>query len=196
MDGALYLLVWVTGLCCLWIFWDQVVKRLLLDLFRERVFELRFDMFRLGMENKIDYNSEVYRQLETLLCGLLRFGHRVTFLTWVFSRAEQERAKKRKDYQDFSSQIALKISRLDPGVQAELSRILSEVSKAIMLYMAFTSLFFLGWFALTLLAKLVGLWRSESVKVVSGVVEQEAYRAEIKRDRVASGSVDLSAVAL
>jgi hypothetical protein len=195
MNSTFYVLVWVTGLSCLWLFWDQAVKRLLLDLFRERVFELRFDMFRLGMAGKLDYNSEVYRQLETLLCGLLRFSHRVTLLTWFFSKAEQERAKKRKDYEDLSHQVALKISRLQPDVQAELSRILREVSKAIWLYMAFTSLFFLGCFVVAMMAKLVGLWRPDRVQQISGVVEQEAYRAEIKRDRSNGNNVDLSAAA-
>jgi hypothetical protein len=191
MHNPMYVLIWLAGLCCLWIFWDQAVKRLLLDLFRERLFELRFSMFRMGLDGKIEFESDVYRQLEILFSGLLRFGHRVTLLTFIFSREEQEKSKKNKDYVDVSQQIGLKISRLDPKVQQEIGTILIEVRKAIMLYMAFTSLFFLCVYVVLMTAKLLGFWNPDKVKEISDVVEQEAYRAESKRGI----SVSITAIA-
>jgi len=103
MQSPVYLLSWVTGACALWLFWSLGIKRLFLDGFRERLFELRFELFRLGMSNELPYESDTYRTLEMLICGMLRFGHRITFLTYVMCVVEQQRAKKEKDFVDFLS---------------------------------------------------------------------------------------------
>jgi hypothetical protein len=182
MQSPVYLLSWVTGACALWLFWSLGIKRLFLDGFRERLFELRFELFRLGMSNELPYESDTYRTLEMLICGMLRFGHRITFLTYVMCVVEQQRAKKEKDFVDFSQQIALKISRLDPKTQAKLTEIMSNLTTATNLYMAFTSLPFLTTFALYETAKVFGLLRpAHETRTMSYVIEREAYRSECMR---------------
>lgn len=184
MHSPIYILVLVAGLSCLWLFWEYAVKNLLLDVFREQVFVQRFALFQLGMNGQLAFDSEIYRQIETLLCGLLRFGHNVTFLTFMFSREQQEKAKSRTDYVDVSQEIAAKIALLNPDVQAEVAKILLRVQRAILLYVSFTSLLFLIASIGFTLAKLVGVWRPEKAKEISDVVEREAYRAELKRSTV------------
>jgi len=181
MQSPFNLFIFIAAVSGLWIFWDKALRSLLLDAFRERIFELRFSLFELGMKDDVNFESEVYRQLETLLSGLLRWAHNVTFLTFVISRAEQEKAKQQKDYVDVSQQIELKIRQLNPEVQDEMNRILTETRKAILLYISFTSLFFLGCSALLTTLRLVGIWHPEKADEISNVVEQEAYKAEIKR---------------
>ncbi len=180
MHSPLYLLIWVTGVCSLWLLWNLGFRSLFLDLFRERIFGLRYSLFRLGMDGELQFDSDIYRTLETLMCGLLRFGHRLTPLTYVFSWREQERAKREKDHVDISQQIALKISRLEPEVQIKVQKLLVELRRDILLYMAFSSLWFLLIMAVMMSAKAVGLWRPEKGKV-SDVIAHEAYRAESKR---------------
>jgi hypothetical protein len=182
MQSPIYLLSWVAGACSFWFLWSLGIKKLFLDAFRERLFELRFELFRLGISGELPFDNETYRTLETLICGLLRYGHRITFLTYVFSVIEQERAKKDKSYVDVSQQIALKISRLDSKTQSKLGRILKGLSMAINLYMAFTSLFFLSIFSVYKVAKFFGIWQPvQETKQISFVVEREAYRAESLR---------------
>jgi hypothetical protein len=182
MQSPIFILSWVAGVCSLWFFWSIGIKRLFLDGFRERLFELRFELFRLGMSGELPFESDTYRVLETLICGMLRFGHRITFLTYVFCRIEQERAMKDKDFVDVSRQIALKVSRLNPTTQAKLVEILNGLRLATIVYMAFTSLFFLSVFTIFETAKVLGIWRpDEKAKEISFVIEREAYRAESMR---------------
>jgi hypothetical protein len=182
MQNPIYLFSWVLGACALWFLWTLGIKRLFMDLFRERVFELRFQLFSLGMTNELPFDSDTYRTLETLMCGLLRFGHRITFLTFIFSRLEQNEAKKEKDYVDVSQQMALQISRLDANTQKKLREILAGVHLAIVLFMGFTSLLFLLTAAVLAVSKSLGLWRSERAEAeLSGVIEREAYRSEARR---------------
>jgi hypothetical protein len=182
MHNPFYLMVWVAGVCCLWLLWDWAIKSLFLDFFRERVFELRFCLFRMGMDGEVPFDSDVYRQLEVLLCGLLRFSHRISFLTFIFSKMEQKHLIKTEDHVDVAKEISLKIKQLNPDTQEKLVEMLDSVRNAILLYMIFTSLSILSISIVLFLARHIGVWRSEEAKKISGVIEQEAYRAESKRN--------------
>lgn len=182
MQSPIFILSWVTAACSLWFFWSLGFKKLLLARFRERLFELRFELFRLGMSGELPFESDAYRSIETLMCGMLRFGHRITFLTYILCRREQERAKKDKDYVDMSKQFALKISRLDPSIRDKVTKILASISNETIVYMSFTSLFFLLIIGVYLVAKGCGLfWQDHKTKEISFVIEREAYRAESMR---------------
>lgn len=181
MHSPIYILFLVSGLSGLWLFWDHALKPLLLDEYRERLFALRFSLFRLGMQGKLPFDSDVYRQIETLLCGLLRFGHNVTFLTFFMSRDAQERARKEKGYIDLSAQLTSKIACLQPEVKQEVDEILIGLRKAILRYISFTSLLFLTFAVVVLIARLMGIWRPDKANEISNIVEQEAYRSELKR---------------
>jgi hypothetical protein len=177
MQSPIFLVSWAAGLCALWFLWSLGIKRLLLDGFRERLFELRFELFRLGCDGSLPFDSDTYRSLETLINGLLRFAHRVFFMSYVLSRIEQEQAKKDKDYVDVSKQLALKISRLDPTARSKVIGILNSIRSAIVLYMTFSSLFLFALIMVLLFLKRLGLWRPDNAKAeLSGVIEREAYR--------------------
>jgi len=177
MTSPFYIVIWVAGICGLSLLWDKGIKPLALGLFRERIFELRFSLFRLGMTGELPFDSKLYRRTETLLCGLLRFAHRVTFMTYIFSKAEQEKDKKLKDHVDVTAEINLEMSRLAPEARKNFGKIMRDVSRAILLYMAFTSMFFLAASIPIALLRVLGIWRSEKAKEVSNVIEQEAYRS-------------------
>lgn len=182
MQSPVYLLSWVGAVCVAWFLWTLGVRPLMLDAMRERLFELRFRLFRLGTAGELSFDSEAYRALELLFCGLLRFGHRITFLTFLLSQIESERAKKEKDYVDVSNQIALKISRLTPEAQAKLGQVIEDMHKALIVYMALSSLFFLSIFLVMKVSKWLGLWHPENAKErVTRVIEREAYLAESRR---------------
>lgn len=179
MQSPVYLLSWVGAVCFGWFLWTLGIRPLMLDGVRERLFELRFRLFRLGMTGELPFDSEAYRALELLFCGLLRFGHRITFLTFLSSQIESERAKKEKGYVDVSKQIALKISRLSPETQEKLSLILKDMHTGIIVYMAFSSLFFLSIFTVAGVCKWLGLWHPENARQrVTRAIEREAYLAE------------------
>lgn len=182
MRSSIYIVDWVTGAFAIYLLWDFCVKGLLLDLLRDRLFELRFELFRLGQKGELEFGSPVYRMIETLLCGLLRFAHRISFPIYIFSLIEQEQAKKEKNYVDLSQQVALHVSRLDKSVQAEVGQLLSKARLAINLYMAFSSALFMVVTAVFLMLRLAGIHRQNvPSKRPADVIEREAYRSEQRR---------------
>lgn len=182
MQSSIFLLSAVGALCAAWFLWALAIKGLLLDGMREKLFEIRFRLFELGMTGELACDSEAYRELETLLCGLLRFGHRITFMTWIFSRLAIEQEKKRKDYVDVSAQIALKISRLQPATQQKLWLIMKDIHSTVLVYAGLSSLLFLSIYVVARTLQLFGLWHPEAEKEkVTRVIEREAYLAEKRR---------------
>jgi hypothetical protein len=181
--NPVYLVSAVASVCAFYFVWSVGIRKLLLDSMRERLFELRFEMFRLGMNGELSFDNDAYRSLETLFNGLLRFGHRISFLTWVFSTIEIARAKREdKDYVSVSSQIGLKVSRLNPETQTKIARILNEVHRAAIRYMAFSSLLFLCIAAVLSSLEALGLMNLDSKKKSAReVIEREAYVSESRR---------------
>ena len=69
----------VGALCAAYFLWTLGIRKFILDMIGERIFELRFELFRLCMNGELEFDDDAYRALETLLSGLLRFGHRISF---------------------------------------------------------------------------------------------------------------------
>lgn len=182
MTNPIYIMSAALALAGMYLLWSHAIRALFLDMARERLFALRAEMYALAAKGEISFDDEAYRSLETLFCGLLRFAHRVTFLTFLLSLISTERAGKDKNYVNVSAQIALRVSRLEPETQQKISVILKSVHDTLVLYVAFSSLLFLSICAVYLVLDLLGIHRLEETKDnVVDALEREAYIAESRR---------------
>jgi len=179
--SEIYLTIITVAVGGLWYVWDQGLKKLFLDFLREHLFELRFRLFKLGESGKLQFDDEAYRAIETLLCGLLRFAHRVTFMGFILSSIDQAKARKSEEYVDYNKQIELKISHAPESVREELRKILGETHKMVAVYMAVCSLLFMVAAVIYAVLRALNLIHDRSKREISAVVETEAYRAESNR---------------
>lgn len=140
----------------------------------------------MALVGELSFDSEAYRVVETLLNALLRFAHRVTFPTYLYSVWGQTQAMQEKDYVDVAKYIELKISAIQSYAQAKLQRILSDVNTVVTLYMAATSLLFLMTAVLFSLLRLLRVISVPSSRDVSAVFEREAYKYETRRRHLAA----------
>jgi hypothetical protein len=182
MPSPIYLLSAVAAICGMYLLWALGIRKLLLDGLRERIFELRFELFRLGADDAIEFENPAYRALETLFCGLLRYSHRITFLSFLISKRASNRAEKEKDYVNVSAQIALKVSQLQPETQERILEILKGVQSILMIYIACSSLLFLSILAVYKVLDILGIRHlKEAQGRVVDAIEREAYLAESRR---------------
>ena len=180
MQNTIDLLTWVIGMGAIWLIWSKGMKPLLLDALRESLFEARFQLFQLGMDGELAFDDPAYRSVEIVINALIRYGHRITFLSYVVSKREQERDETGRGYLDLSETIAAAAIRSNPKVGSDLGSILLRVRQATFRYMALTSPILLLGIPFVAAAKLLGLGRDEKVKAeVGSVIEREAYRVEI-----------------
>jgi len=179
MHSPIHVAAFLLAVCGLWFVWAFGIKKLCLDFFRERLFELRFELFKLGASGAVPFESDTYRSLEILFNGLLRFAHRLTAASFFAALIQNAREKKDRDNIDFSKKLALKIARMPQASQASLHGILKNVNSAVVVYITLSSL--------PLLLLCICIWmirlctvRTSVSEELSSAVEEDAYVCELR----------------
>lgn len=67
------------GLFCLWLLWCVLWRELHLDIFRQRLFNIRNELFRLAAGGGIAFNHPAYVLLRDRINFIIRFAHWFTF---------------------------------------------------------------------------------------------------------------------
>jgi hypothetical protein len=80
------------GLIALWAFWYYLWKPQRTDIFRQKLFALRSDLFDIAAEGAVSFDDPAYTQLRLLINGLIRFAHRASFPTLIIAAAQSRNA--------------------------------------------------------------------------------------------------------
>jgi hypothetical protein len=75
------------GLVALWAFWYYLWKPQRVDIFRQKLFVLRTDLFDLAASGAVPFDHPAYTQLRLLINGLIRFAHRASLPTLLIAAA-------------------------------------------------------------------------------------------------------------
>lgn len=177
MNNPIDFLTCVLAVCVAYLIWSMGIKRLLVDSLRERLFELRADLFHLGSQSKLSFNDPAYRHIEMLLCGLIRHAHTISFLSYVASFREIRIASQEKDYVNPAQQLARNISLTPADAQEAVQRILESTRFALLVYMTLSSAPFFVIAMTFFVARKTGLVENAKEKL-SMPIEQDAYRFE------------------
>lgn len=80
------------GLIALWAFWYYLWKPQRVDIFRQKLFALRSDLFDLAAKGTVPFDHPAYTQLRLLINGLIRFAHRASLPTLIIAAAQSSNA--------------------------------------------------------------------------------------------------------
>jgi hypothetical protein len=80
------------GLIALWVFWYYLWKPQRIDIFRQKLFVLRSDLFDLAANGAVPFDHPAYTQLRLLINGLIRFAHRASLPTLIIAVAQSSTA--------------------------------------------------------------------------------------------------------
>ena len=174
-----YLTSSVWSICGLWVLWQFGVKKLLLDNFRDDLFQLRDSLYAMSQAGQIRCDSEAYRAVEHLLNAMIRYAHRFTMASLFLSFLEGERLRKAGDPENFAAEFARKIASVkDPIVSAELGRIIARVNYLLPRYAGKSSFFFaLASFSYIIFRKLQPVIALKHKREVVAQFERQAYLA-------------------
>jgi hypothetical protein len=79
-DRLSQIIIFAVFAISLWYGFFFLYKQLVLDYFRQRMFELRDSMFDLAADGIISFDDPAYGLLRKTINGFLRFGHRISFI--------------------------------------------------------------------------------------------------------------------
>jgi hypothetical protein len=103
------------GLC--WTLWFYFVKEYRVEAFRERLFSIRDELFLFAADGNVAFDNPAYTDLRDLINGMLRFAHRISFLTLLtFARCSSPVAEGANPYLRWKELLLT----LDPSVRERL----------------------------------------------------------------------------
>ncbi|MDD2914066.1 MAG: hypothetical protein PHP70_01975 [Gallionella sp.] len=70
------------------VIWNYMLKKTLLDHYRDQLFDLREEAREFFLKNNIPLDSNIYKRLRDLLNGHLRFTERFTFIRFIILEVE------------------------------------------------------------------------------------------------------------
>jgi hypothetical protein len=80
------------GLIALWAFWYYLWKPQRVDIFRQKLFALRSDLFDLAAKGTVPFDHPAYTQLRLMINGLIRFAHRASLPTLIVAMVQSSNA--------------------------------------------------------------------------------------------------------
>jgi hypothetical protein len=83
--AAFEMLIACVGAAGCWVLWFFFIKDYRLSNFRESLFSLRDELVQCVAEGHLTFEDSAYVELRSLINGMLRFAHRVTFLSLITS---------------------------------------------------------------------------------------------------------------
>lgn len=118
------------------------LKLLALDFLRYKLFRLRHELFLLAFDNKLDYDTTLYRTFENSINGVLRFANRISYVEvclfsiwfkWRHPNIIRETALERE------FKLLFKNKNYSSDLKEGLGRIKYEMNKALFIYLLVTS---------------------------------------------------------
>ncbi|HOP78677.1 MAG TPA: hypothetical protein PLD05_14400 [Thermogutta sp.] len=147
-----------------------------LDLFRQRLFEIRDELFDKAADGVIDFKSPLYRKTRDIINGYIRFGHRYR-CGYLISRALFFLVESRSRDEDDITSFLMQLSQLDEQAQSAILLALVQSHAELIRYVHDRSLFArLSWAVLRRAKSFGAVWSKlrrlfESPKYLKWVME-------------------------
>jgi len=100
MNASYYVVGISVTLLGLWFLWFYGWQEYLVARFRDRLFSLRSELFVLAAKGSLDFDGPVYCGLRFRLNALLRFAHRVSFLSLIIASLAEPKPSRGNPYRD------------------------------------------------------------------------------------------------
>ena len=122
----------------LWILFFWLYRDYRVDLFRQRMFELRDELFELGRAGEIAFHHQAYGLLRTTINGYIRFAHRMSFLSVVLVLRDSKALMASLPATPFA-RLPKALETVDASVREKLQSIVSRMHFAVLDQLVLTS---------------------------------------------------------
>lgn len=166
---------WI-ALLLLWVLYFWLYREYRLDLFRQRMFALRDELFDLADGGTLPFDSKAYGMLRSVINGNIQFGHQLGFLELLFYCAAGRRAKsKYSNASRFEEVWSNACSSLSSDAVKELQMIRMRMHVLVFEQLIFTSFTLM----VTMVALVVAVLTLFAKKAVSKLLEHAIRKMEL-----------------
>ncbi|MGI9558227.1 MAG: hypothetical protein ACR2NQ_00975 [Thermodesulfobacteriota bacterium] len=139
-------LLLMVGFLFVWAIWSFGLRPMLVDSFRQRVFEIRDEMFYYAAKSGVDFNHPAYGTLRTMMNGYIRFAHKIDSVLilafTVYSLFRKEETKKNSE--DFKKRIESELSPLPEVQKKEMINFVKKTERELVWYVVYASPLFIA----------------------------------------------------
>ena len=147
-DNYYNLIVSFAGLLTLWAFWHYLWKPQRVDIFRQRLFAIRDELFDLAADGEISFCEPAYTRLRFLVNGMIQYAHRISLPLLLVSLTLMKEYPKsiRVDWKET-------LNATPEGARLKLLRIHERMDDAFAKHLIYGSIFLVGLFFVLAIAK-------------------------------------------
>jgi hypothetical protein len=128
----------LVSLLALWAFYSVGYADYRRDVYRQKLFGLRNELFDLAADGELTFETPAYKTLRTTLNGFIRFAHRLRFGTLGTFVFLEERAKA-KDAERFAMRWAEEVAQLPPATASKMNTIFVKTHRVAFEQLVLTS---------------------------------------------------------
>jgi len=128
----------LVSLLVLWAFYSIAYADYRRDVYRQKLFGLRNELFDLAADGELSFETPAYRTLRTTLNGFIRFAHQLRFGTLGTFIVLEERSKS-QNAQRFATRWAEETAQLPPETAEKVNTIFVKVHRAAFEQLVLTS---------------------------------------------------------
>lgn len=114
----------VISLIGLWVVFFWLYRDYRVDLFRDRMFALRSELFDLAASGAVSFDDPAYAAMRTMINGYIRFAHRISLLVIIL--ISRKKGAKESAAQT-STRLMTLLSKHPPEVRQRLEAILGRM---------------------------------------------------------------------
>lgn len=126
----------------LWLSIFYVYRRFTVDVFRQKMFEIRDELFDFAADGNIEFNNPAYKLLRTTMNGFLRYGHKVGLFELVIIASFTKNELIKAQNISFDNKWDMVKIGLDPELVVKLDTFKRKMHQTIMIQLLMGSPFF------------------------------------------------------
>ena len=139
-DARVDAAVLISALAGCWILFSWLYRDYRIDLFRQRLFTLRDELFDTARDGALEFSHPAYKTTRALINGFIRFANRLGLLTLVMHRPYSSHEHlDAAGLTPFDRTWAKQVETLSPDARARLTSIVSRVHQEVVEQLIMTS---------------------------------------------------------
>lgn len=176
------ILLFLISFLCLWYFIFFLYKELAIDIFRQKMFQLRDELFDAAANGLIEYNHPTYVVLRNTMNGFLRFGHKISLFEILITGVVlgSDHLKVRKTFRQAWQEAE---TTLSSEQKKEMQRYLLRLNELLLIQSFFGSPFFvvfllLGFVLTHLPGSIYGFVRRKTFEIMNVLMQKPLEEIE------------------
>lgn len=177
------ILLFLISFLCLWFFFFILYKDLAINIFRQKMFQLRDELFDEAAKGLVEFNHPAYVVLRNTMNGFLRFGHKISLFEVLVTGVILGSERLKIHHKSFRQVWQEAETTLSSEQKTKMERYLLRLNELLLLQSIFGSPFFVifllfGFVLMHLPGSIYGFVRRKTFEIMNTLMQKPLEELE------------------